>query len=109
MTYTCLQAEVEAAREREAAADRRVEAAEKARQAAEEAKQVAEKERRQAELAAATAASVAEAERQQRAEAQGMRWDRWCGCVSIWTACMYVCCKSICPTRSVSGAYFYCC
>jgi DNA repair exonuclease SbcCD ATPase subunit len=71
-----MQADVEAARRREEAAQARVTAALAERDAAEQSRQEAEKARRQAELAASTAASVAEAERRQRAEAQGLRWAR---------------------------------
>ena len=69
-----MQSEAEAARERVRQAEGRAAAAAEAREAAERGRQESERQRRQAEVQASTAASLMQAERQQRAEAQGLRY-----------------------------------
>ena len=74
LQFEAMQSEVDAARALEKAAASQVAAAVEAKEAAEHSRQDAERARRQAELDAATAVSLAEAERQQRADAEGLRW-----------------------------------
>lgn len=72
--HHALQAEVEAAKEQLKRAEAGAAAEAQARAAAEAARQEAERAARKAELAASAAAALAESERQQRAEAQALRY-----------------------------------
>ena len=68
-------------------AEGRAAAAAEAREAAERGRQESERQRRQAEVQASTAASLMQAERQQRAEAQGLRYADL-----VLLSCAVLCC-----------------
>ena len=72
-------------------AEGRAAAAAEAREAAERGRQESERQRRQAEVQASTAASLMQAERQQRAEAQGLRYADL-----VLLSCAVLCCAVLC-------------